>query len=174
MKSAKANAISMDDAQRLRQAWAAKRTRYCRHLHFGIESTDNGYATGFYICKTCGARKLYGSIPMATTLNRRRTSWLRLTTTFFGGAIIGAMVAALVTPEDGSGVRQRLSREARNIGTEVPQLISDSREAYGAVAKDVRHTFCQTVSRVIAIVKTCVRPVKNNVMASEKVRQKEF
>jgi gas vesicle protein len=174
MEPAKDNAISISDAQRLRQAWAAKRTQYCRHLHFGIESTDAGYATGFYICKTCGTRKLYGSIPMATTVNRCRTSWLRVTTTFFGGAIIGAMLAAFVTPVDGSAVRQRLSRGAKNIRTEVPQLISDSREAYGTVAKDARQTFRQTVSRLTAIVKTCMGLVKNNVTASEKVREKEF
>jgi hypothetical protein len=84
------------------------------------------------------------------------------------------MLAAFVTPEDGSAVRQRLSRGAKNIRTEVPQLISDSREAYGAVAKDARQTFRQTVSRLTAIVKTCMGLVKNNVTASEKVREKEF
>jgi hypothetical protein len=169
MEGAKDNAISMSRAQRLRQAWVAKGSQYCGHPHLGIESTDTGYATGCYICKTCGARRSYGNIPSPPPVNRPRTSWLRLTTTFFSGAIIGAALGALITSKAGPSVRERLSRRARNIRTEVPQLMSDSRKAYGTIAKDARQALGKTVSRLTAIVRSCMGSVKNKSTGREKM-----
>jgi gas vesicle protein len=89
-------------------------------------------------------------------------SFIGLTALFLGGAFIGAVVTVLTTPEQGSVVRQRFSRGARNLRTEVPQLISESRKAYGALATDARQTFRQIASRLATIMTTCFDAVKKN------------
>jgi hypothetical protein len=157
MNPAHKNSMSIQDAGRLRQAWAATGNQDCRHRHFAVESTALGHATGFYICKRCGARKRYGEIPMTKRRNENRRAPLRLTVALLSGALVGAVLTGLITPEKGSAVRQRLSRGARTLRTDVTQLMSDSREAYSGLAKDTRQTFRQTAARLIRIMSTCMK-----------------
>ena len=92
MTPAHENSMSVLNGRKLRQAWAAKGTPYCRHRHFAVESTDLGYATGFYICRRCGTRKRYGGTSMTKSSNENHGAPLRLTVALLGGALVGALL----------------------------------------------------------------------------------
>jgi hypothetical protein len=162
MKRTQENRIHTHDGEKLRQIWIAQGNQYCRHRHFGIESTESGYATGFYVCKRCGARMHHGDSPV----NKYRISATRLAAAFLGGAFMGVIVTVLTTPERGAVVRRRFSRAIGSLRTDVPHLMSDSCEAYGALAKDARQTFRQTVSRLTMVMTTCFKSVKKNATRS--------
>jgi gas vesicle protein len=145
--------------EKLRHAWLAKGNRRCTHQHLAIEKSEFGYATGFYACKECGTRTPDRSISMKRQVPAHRRSRLRLTVTFLGGAMIGGTLALLNTPETGIAVRRRLSRSVKILRTQLPVLMTEAREEYGARAKDARQAFRQTGSRLALVLRAWLNAI---------------
>lgn len=159
VKHVQGNSLEHRDVEKLRHAWIAKESPHCSHHHLAIERSDLGYATGFYACKECGTRTPDRSVWMNKPLPAHRRSRLRLTLTFLGGAMIGGTLALLNTPEDGIAVRRRLSRSVKVLRTQLPVLMTDAREEYGARAKDARQAFRQAGSRIALVLRAWLNAI---------------
>jgi hypothetical protein len=47
--------VTRKHIEALRRAWQAHGAAPCPHAHVDLESSESGYFTGRYVCKTCGA-----------------------------------------------------------------------------------------------------------------------
>lgn len=71
---------------------------------------------------------------------------------FLAGAVIGAGVVLLLTPEPGLAIRKRLLRGAETAREELADVAVEMREALEVLSKDARQTVKRTASRLKAAV----------------------
>ena len=72
--------MDVDHAKALREAWHAEGNPPCPHSRLDAESTEMGYFTGQYVCKTCGEYVPLAGRSLATSASektRERGGWSR-------------------------------------------------------------------------------------------------
>lgn len=70
--------MEVSRAKALRTAWKSKSEPPCPHNGLDAESTESGYFTGQYVCKTCGEYvPVHNDVPRPDSPDMTRPPWGR-------------------------------------------------------------------------------------------------
>lgn len=70
--------MEVSRAKALRDAWKSEGDPPCSHTRLDAESTESGYFTGQYVCKTCGDYvQVHNHASRSDSQKNRRADWGR-------------------------------------------------------------------------------------------------